>query len=95
MSEIKPFKIAIDDANLDDLKQRLTNTRWPEAELVDDWSQGTPLEYLQDVCQYWANEYDWRRCEAEINQYPQFITDIEGVDIHFLHIESPHADAPF
>ena len=93
MSEIIPFKIAIEDAALDDLKQRLSNTRWPEAELVDDWSQGTPLEYLQDVCRYWANEYDWRRCEAEINQYPQFVTDVEGVDIHFLHIESPHADA--
>lgn len=93
MSELKPFKISIDDAVLDDLKQRLTNTRWPEAELVNDWSQGTPLTYLQDVCRYWANEYDWRRCEAEINQYPQFMTEIDGLDIHFLHIESPHAEA--
>ena len=93
MSEIKPFKISIDEAVLADLKQRLTNTRWPEAELVNDWTQGTPLEYLQDICRYWANEYDWRRCETEINQYPQFKTEIDGLDIHFLHIESPHADA--
>ena len=75
------------------LNQRLSNTRWPEQELVDDWSQGTPLNYLQDLCRYWADDYDWRRCEAEINQYPQFMTEIEGVDIHFLHIESPHSNA--
>lgn len=93
MSDIKPFKINVDEAILVDLKQRLANTRWPEAELVEDWSQGTPLAYLRAVCDYWQKDYDWRRCEAEINQYPQFITEIDGLDIHFLHVESPHAGA--
>ena len=93
MSNIKPFRIAIPDEELDALRQRLNNTRWPEAEVVGDWSQGAPLDYVKELCTYWANEYDWRRCEAEINQYPQFITEIDGLDIHFLHIESPHANA--
>ncbi|MGR8948932.1 MAG: epoxide hydrolase family protein [Gammaproteobacteria bacterium] len=93
MSDIRPFSLSIADEELTALKQRLHNTRWPEAELVDDWSQGVPLSYLQDLCNYWASEYDWRRCEAEINQYPQFITEIDGIDIHFVHIKSPHQDA--
>ena len=93
MSDIQPFQINVDEAILLDLKQRLANTRWPEAELVEDWSQGTPLAYLKTVCDYWQQDYNWRRCEAEINQYPQFITEIDGLDIHFLHIESPHAGA--
>jgi len=93
MSSIKPFKISVAEEQLDDLKRRLSNTRWPERETVNDWSQGIPLDYLENICEYWRNEYDWRRCEAEINQYPQFITEIDGLDIHFLHVQSPHPNA--
>ncbi len=93
MSEIRPFKISIPESELRDLNSRLATTRWPEAEVVDDWSQGTPLAYVQDVCRYWMEDYDWRRCEAIINSYPQSITTIDGVDIHFLHIRSPFDNA--
>ena len=93
MSSIKPFKISVAEEQLDDLKRRLSNTRWPERETVNDWSQGIPLDYLENICEYWRNEYDWRRCEAEINQYPQFITEIDELDIHFLHVQSPHPNA--
>lgn len=90
---INPFKIDIPQAQLDDLKARLANTRWPNAEPVDDWSQGTPLNAVQALCEYWQHSYDWRRCERELNRYPQFTTEIDGLDIHFLHIRSPHDDA--
>jgi pimeloyl-ACP methyl ester carboxylesterase len=90
---INPFKIDIPQAQLDDLKARLANTRWPNAEPVDDWSQGAPLNAVQALCEYWQHSYDWRRCERELNSYPQFTTEIDGLDIHFLHIRSPHDDA--
>jgi pimeloyl-ACP methyl ester carboxylesterase len=90
---IRPFEIAIPQAELDDLKQRLAATRWPNKETVDDWSQGIPLSYIQEVCEYWGEKYDWRAREAKLNAFPQFITEIEGVDIHFQHIRSPHEDA--
>jgi pimeloyl-ACP methyl ester carboxylesterase len=90
---INPFKIDIPQAQLDDLKARLANTRWPNAEPVDDWSQGAPLTSVQALCEYWQHSYDWRRCERELNSYPQFTTEIDGLDIHFLHIRSPHNDA--
>ena len=90
---IKPFKIDIPQAQLDDLKARLANTRWPNVEPVDDWSQGTPLNAVQSLCEYWQHSYDWRRCERELNSHPQFITEIDGLDIHFLHIRSPHENA--
>ena len=90
---IKPFKISITDAVLKDLKQRLNNTRWPEKETVDDWSQGIPLAYTQKMCDYWLNEYDWREREALLNQYEQFTTELNGIDIHFIHARSPHKNA--
>jgi pimeloyl-ACP methyl ester carboxylesterase len=93
MTEIRPFTIDVPDADLDDLRQRLHNTRWPDAELVDDWSQGIPLDYVREVCRYWADEYDWRAREAALNRFDQFITEIDGVDIHFIHQRSPNPDA--
>jgi len=93
MTEIRPFTIDIPDADLDDLRQRLRNTRWPDAELVADWSQGVPLAYVQDVCRYWADEYDWRASESALNRFDQFLTEIDGVDIHFIHQRSSNPDA--
>ncbi len=90
---IQPFRIAASDAVLDDLKRRLRSTRWPERETVDDWSQGIPLAYVQDVCAYWSEKYDWRAREARLNRFAQFRTEIEGLGIHFVHVRSPHADA--
>jgi pimeloyl-ACP methyl ester carboxylesterase len=92
-SDIKPFRIAVGDDVLDDLKDRLRRTRWPEAELVDDWSQGAPLGWIQDVCRYWEGQYDWRQREAALNRFAQFKTAIDGLDIHFVHMRSPHANA--
>ncbi|MDH3679066.1 MAG: epoxide hydrolase 1 [Acidimicrobiia bacterium] len=91
--QIVPFRIDVPDELLADLQQRLTNTRWPEQELVDDWSQGIPLAYVQEVCRYWADDYDWRAREAALNRFDQFMTTIDGVDIHFVHARSPNPDA--
>ena len=90
---ITPFKIAISDAELNDLKRRLQATRWPDKETPDDWSQGIPLQYVQDVCRYWADRYDWRAREARLNRFPQFRTTIDGVGFHFVHVRSPHSNA--
>ena len=90
---IRPFTIDVPDTVLDDLRQRLRNTRWPDSEVVDDWSQGIPLAYVQDVCAYWADEYDWRAREAALNRFDQFVTEIDGVDIHFIHQRSSNPDA--
>jgi pimeloyl-ACP methyl ester carboxylesterase len=90
---ITPFKVDIPQAVLDDLKSRIANTRWPEKEAVDDWSQGIPLTYTQELARYWAEEYDWRRWESTLNGWDQFITTIDNIDIHFLHIRSPHENA--
>ena len=90
---VQPFRIQVSDDALDDLRRRLRNTRWPEAELVDDWSQGTPLSYVQEVCAYWAEKYDWRERERVLNALPQFRTSIDGLGIHFYHVRSPHAHA--
>jgi pimeloyl-ACP methyl ester carboxylesterase len=92
-NQITPFKIAATDEQLEDLKRRLRNTRWPERECVDDWSQGLPLSYAQEVCKYWLEKYDWRKSEARLNRFPQFKTEIDGLGIHFIHVKSPHADA--
>ena len=92
-NNILPFEIAITDAVLADLQARLRNTRWPEAELVSDWSQGAPRAWIEDICRYWADGYDWRVREALLNRFAQFTTDIDGLPIHFLHVRSPHADA--
>ncbi|MDA0342110.1 MAG: epoxide hydrolase [Proteobacteria bacterium] len=90
---MRPFKIAAPDADLTDLRRRILATRWPEAEVVDDWSQGIPLAYVQELAAYWTDGYDWRTREAALNRFDQFITEIDGVDIHFIHQRSPHADA--
>ncbi|MEZ5262659.1 MAG: epoxide hydrolase [Acidimicrobiales bacterium] len=91
--QITPFRIAVDDDVLEDLRARLRNTRWPEAELVDDWSQGVPLAWVQDMCRYWAEDYDWRAREAALNRFDQFTTTIDGHDLHFIHQRSPHPEA--
>ena len=90
---ITPFRIETPPEAVDDLRRRLHATRWPEAEPVDDWSQGIPLAYVQEVCAYWADEYDWAARQERLNAFPQFTTAIDGVDIHFLHVRSPHESA--
>ena len=90
---MEPFEIRVPDSVLLDLRERLARTRWPEAETVADWSQGIPLAYVRELCEYWREGYDWRAVEARINAMPQFVNAIDGVDIHFLHVRSPHKDA--
>ena len=94
MSEaITPFRLSVPEAELTDLRARLDRTRWPEKETVGDWSQGSPLERVQALCAYWRTSYDWRRCEARLNALGQFRTHIDGLDIHFMHVASPHPRA--
>ena len=90
---MESFRIEVAEAELDDLRDRLRRTRWPEQETVDDWSQGVPLEYLDEFCDYWAHEYDWRATEARLNALPQFRTEIDGLDIHFIHLRSDSTNA--
>ena len=90
---IRPFRIEASDAELEDLRGRLAATRWPEREPVEDWSQGIPLAYVQEVCAYWAEKYDWRAREARLNGFSQFRTEIDGCDIHFVHVRSSREDA--
>src|SRR5579859_472592 len=93
MAQVSPFRIDVPQAELADLRRRLRQTRWPEREPVDDWSQGVPLGYLRELCDYWADGYDWRAAEARLNAWPQFRTEIDGLDIHFIHVRSAHPDA--
>lgn len=93
MSEIRPSTLAVPQQELDDLNTRIDLTRWPEKETVEDWLQGTPLAALQDLVAYWRHGYDWRRCEARLNGLGQFVTEIDGLPIHFIHVRSPHAGA--
>lgn len=86
--EIYTFKIDIPKADIEDLKRRLGNTRWPDAETPDDWSQGLPLKYHQELCQYWASEYDWYKTQDRLNKFPQFKSNFDGLDIHFIHVKS-------
>jgi len=90
---IRPFQFSVPDEELAELRRRIEATRWPERETVDDDSQGVPLATMQELARYWATDYDWRRCEAKLNAVPQFITEIDGLDIHFVHVRSQHADA--
>jgi epoxide hydrolase len=90
---VTEFRIEIPEAELRDLRERLERTRWPEAETVEDWSQGVPLAYMRELCRYWAADYDWRATEARLNALPQFRTEIDGVGIHFIHVRSPHPGA--
>ena len=93
MAEITPFTLDIPEATIADLYARLDNARWPEKETVDDWSQGTPLSALRELCAYWRDGYDWRACEERLNGLGQFVTQIDGLDIHFLHVRSSREDA--
>jgi len=93
MSEIIPFTVDIADAALDDLRQRLALTRFPEKETPSDWSQGVPLAYVQELKEYWQHAYDWRRAEQQINSFPGFKTRINDLGIHFLHVRSPNENA--
>ncbi len=90
---IRPFQVGFSDAELADLRKRISATRWPERETVTDDSQGVPLQTMQDLARYWATDYDWRKCEAKLNALPNFITEIDGLDIHFIHIRSQHEGA--
>ncbi|MBU2669884.1 epoxide hydrolase [Actinoplanes bogorensis] len=90
---VRPFTVAIAPSEIDDLKQRLARTRWPDPETVDDWSQGVRVENARALIDHWEHRYDWRRFESELNRIPQFRTEIDGLDIHFLHVRSPHRDA--
>ncbi|MGH9873829.1 MAG: epoxide hydrolase family protein [Pyrinomonadaceae bacterium] len=90
---IRPFRVNVSEAQLTDLRLRIEATRWPEKETVADTSQGVPLAPLQDLARYWATDYDWRKCEAKLNALPQFTTEIDGLDIHFIHVRSKHKGA--
>ncbi len=92
-TEVRPFHIDIPDEALDDLRRRIAATNWPEKETVSDESQGVPLALVQELASYWGTDYDWRRCETTLNALPQFITEIDGLDIHFIHVRSRHEDA--
>ena len=87
-SAIRPFQVHFSDEALTDLRRRITATRWPEKETVSDNSQGVPLATMQELARYWATDYDWRKCEARLNALPQFLTEIDGLDIHFIHVRS-------
>jgi pimeloyl-ACP methyl ester carboxylesterase len=90
---IRPFKVQVPQAALDDLRRRIAATRWPDKETVDDRSQGAQLGKLQELVRYWGTDYDWRKAEAKLNALPQFVTNIDGVDIHFIHVRSRHKNA--
>jgi pimeloyl-ACP methyl ester carboxylesterase len=92
-TEIRPFRVDIPDEAIADLRHRVAATCWPSKELVDDASQGVQQAMLQELARYWAAEHDWRRCEAELNALPQFKTEVDGVDIHFIHVKSRHENA--
>ena len=90
---VRPFQVSVPDEDLAELRRRIDATRWPERETVDDDSQGVPLATMQALARYWATEHDWRKVEARLNALPQFTTEVDGLDIHFLHVRSQHADA--
>jgi pimeloyl-ACP methyl ester carboxylesterase len=90
---IRPFHVDIPEEALDDLRRRIVATRWPAKELVDDRSQGVQLAPLKALADFWTTEYDWRKCESRLNALPQFVTEIDGVDVHFIHVKSQHEDA--
>jgi pimeloyl-ACP methyl ester carboxylesterase len=91
--DIRPFHVDVPQEELDDLRRRIGATNWPEDETVADQSQGVPLAMIQKLARYWMTDYDWRTCEARLNALPQFITEIDGLDIHFIHVRSKHEDA--
>src|SRR6186997_1269104 len=90
---IRPFRVNVPEADLTELRRRINATRWPERELVTDASQGVQLATIQKLARYWGTEYDWRKCEARLNALPNFVTEIDGLDIHFIHVRSKHENA--
>ena len=90
---IRPFRVHVPEEQLADLRRRITATRWPDQETVDDGSQGPQLAKFQEVIRYWVTSYDWRKVEARLNALPMFLTEIDGVDIHFIHVRSKHENA--
>ena len=92
-TDVRPFRIEVGEGQLTELRRRLAATRWPSSELVNDRSQGVQLATIQALARYWATDHDWRACEARLNALPQFTTEIDGVDIHFIHVTSPHENA--
>src|SRR3984957_19628831 len=90
---VRPFRVAVPGEAIADLQRRIAATRWPTRELVADRSQGVQLATIQELTRYWTTDYDWRACEAELNALPQFKTEIDGEDIYFIHIRSPHENA--
>src|SRR5262245_54961569 len=93
MSDIKPYRIDIPQADLDDLNRRLENTRWPDELPGVGWTLGVPLAYLKELTEHWRTSYDWRAHETQLNDLPQFTTEIDGHNIHFIHVRSPEPDA--
>tara|TARA_Y100000590_G_scaffold58596_1_gene61978 strand:+ start:642 stop:1775 length:1134 start_codon:yes stop_codon:yes gene_type:complete len=93
MSDITPLTIDIPEEQIADLHSRIRNTRWPEKESVDDWTQGIPLSYTKELADYWLNEYDWRQSERKLNSFNHYLTEINELEIHFIHQQSPHPDA--
>src|SRR5258708_13161592 len=87
--DVRPFRVDIADPAIEDLRVRLHQTRWPEPQTVDDWSQGTPLSYARKLCRYWLEDYDWPAANQRLNQFPQFMATVDGLDIHFIHVRSP------
>jgi hypothetical protein len=90
---IRPFNVRVPEAELTELRRRINNTKWPERETVTDATQGVQLATTQALARYWGTEYDWRKCEARLNALQQFITENDGLDIHFLHVRSKHENA--
>ena len=90
---IRPFRVGFPAADLTELRRRVNATRWPDRETVADDSQGVRLAMMQELARYWGTDYDWAKCEAKLNGLPQFITEIDGLDIHFIHVRSPHQGA--
>jgi hypothetical protein len=93
-TDIRPFHVEIPEEQLDELRRRIAATRWPSKELVSDRSQGVQLATLQELARYWTTDYDWRKAEAKLNALPQFTTEIDGVDIHFIHVRSARGRRP-
>ena len=92
-TEVRPFRVDVPQEAIDDLRRRIEATRWPSKELVEDRSQGVQLATMRELARYWTTEYDWRTCEARLNALPQFMTEIDGLDIHFIHVRSKHENA--
>src|SRR5579863_10519181 len=92
-STIRPFRVGFPDEEVAELRRRVKATRWPEREPVTDDSQGVRLALMQDLARHWATDYDWRKCEAKLNSLPNFMTEIDGLDIHFIHVRSKHENA--